>query len=436
MNQLRHAEVAAVSLDHEIPLPTVTDQTSLSLVDETELPDSLRALAGSSERARRGYERGTSEAVAAVARDDGRWLLARAPVEEHLGLALAVVGGISILSLVLGMLVSAGLWRSQRELLDSLDDATRRVAEHGDLHLLARLVPLRNDELGRVAGHFNSMLDMLDELAGAAGAVAQGDLQVQLLRPGELHDAFRGMLDQLNRVVAQLRETSVELATTAREIHAATHEQELAGMHQSRSVNEVSLSLSALATAAGDIASEASSVLGNAEHTLEATDAMAEQISVLNQQTRGISALLERIREIADRSDLLALNGALEASRAGESGRGFALVADEMRRLAERVTDLVAAMRQRIAEIDVSSSSTVVVTERSRELARNTAAAARLISTVTQHQSAETEQVASTVGNVAETANATAISVTQTRAAAEGLRSQADRLEQLLSHFR
>jgi methyl-accepting chemotaxis protein len=279
------------------------------------------------------------------------------------------------------------------------------------------------------------MLDMLDELAAAASSVARGDLRIRLERPGDLHGAFRGMLDQLNRVVAQLSETAVELATSAREIHAATEAQAVAGEQQSLSVGEVGVSLATLAISAADIANEASSVLGNAEQTLQATDVMAEKIAALERQTRGIGELLERIREIADRSDLLALNGALEATRAGDNGRGFALVAVEMRRLAERVTELVASVRGRLDEIIASGSSTVAVTEHSRALARETAVAARLISTVTQRQSAETEQVSTTVGNVARSASAAAAGVMQTRAAAEGLRLQSSRLEQLLAHF-
>jgi methyl-accepting chemotaxis protein len=430
MDQLRRAEVAAAALAAGFSI-----DPDLGLVGEAELPEPLRELAGSGETSLRGYDRANNEAVAAVARADGTWLLARTKVDEHLGLVLGVVIGTSLVSLVMAMLVSRALWHSQRELLDGLDENMRNVAELGHVHGLARLVPLRNDELGRVAGHFNDMLDMLDELAAAASSIARGDLRVRLARPGDLHGAFRGMLDQLNRVVAQLSETTLELGTSAREIHAATQAQALAGEQQSASAGEVRTSLYTLAVSAADIASEASGVLDNAEHTLQATDAMAERIAELDRQTRGIGELLERIREIADRSDLLALNGELEAARAGDEGRAFALLAAEMRRLAERVTELVAGVHERLDEIGASGSSTVAVTERSRTLARDTAMAARLISRVTQRQREATERVVASVDIVTHSANAAAAAIAQTRAAAEGLRLQSGQLEQLLAHF-
>jgi hypothetical protein len=93
--------------------------------------------------------------------------------------------------------------------------------------------------------------------------------------------------------------------------------------------------------------------------------------------------ILEMIREIADRLDLLALNASLEGTRAGEAGKGFQLVAGEIRRLAERVTASVRDIKEMVGEVRASSSATVLVTEESRKLAESTTTSARQISLVT-----------------------------------------------------
>ncbi|MCA9687379.1 MAG: hypothetical protein KC457_34780, partial [Myxococcales bacterium] len=248
--------------------------------------------------------------------------------------------------------------------------------------------------------------------------------------------AFASMLVQLHDVVAQIRETSVGLATAASEIHAATQEQETASEHLANGMRDVSRTMDSLATSATQIDGASKGVLENAERTLATTDEMARKIGELSERTKGISELLEVIRDVADRSDLLALNGSLESTRAGEAGRGFALVAAEMRRLAERVTGTVGDVDAQVVNIKAAGASTVMATEESRKLAENTAEAAQQISRETQRQSTDTEQLAIAVHQVAEVASATAVATSQTRATAEGLRVHADQLEQLTRQFK
>src|SRR5690606_24265254 len=100
-----------------------------------------------------------------------------------------------------------------------------------------------------------------------------------------------------------------------------------------------------LAQSSGHVAESVGGVLKDAERARENSDLTAERIAELNGHSLRISELLDVIREVAERTDLLALNGSLEATRAGEAGRGFSLVAGEMRRLAERVKSTVDDLR-------------------------------------------------------------------------------------------
>jgi methyl-accepting chemotaxis protein len=378
---------------------------------------------------------GDERAIAAAPVGDGRWVVAQAEVEQQLGWVTLGIVMFVLSTLVIIGAAGRSLQRVVGTPLAQLDEATRRVAEQGDIRAVGRITPLRNDELGALANHFNRMLDMLDELASAAAAVAKGDLRVEIQGPGDLPDALRGMLARLNEVVEQIRSTSVELASAAAEIHMITREQEHATELQSQRVLAVSGTITTLAESAEDISNTSTEVLENAEHALSTTDAMIEKINQLSAQAGNVRTLLELIHDVADRSDLLALNGSLEATRAGEAGRGFALVAAEMRRLAERVTRTVGDVRERISEIEAASTSTVQATTDSRRLAASTANAARKISTVTHRQSEETEQVSHKVLEVAQGMIATVEAAKQTLAATDGLRLRAAELERLTRQF-
>ena len=174
----------------------------------------------------------------------------------------------------------------------------------------------------------------------------------------------------------------------------------------------------------------------DAERSLETTKIASAELHHLREHARSVTELLELIHEIADRSDLLALNGSLEAVRAGEAGRGFSIVAVEMRRLAERVGGVVESIRRRVASIEASAGTAVDSTERSRTLAESTTKAAHAINDVVIEQGRKTQDAVVAVGQVADAVSTFEGSVDQTRSTAEGLREHARRLELLTSEFR
>jgi methyl-accepting chemotaxis protein len=311
----------------------------------------------------------------------------------------------------------------------------RRLSGVGDILAQAPLPIMEGDEIGVLTRCYNDLLANLRELAEAAQAIARGQLSITLEHPGDLHDAFRGMVDQLDSMVGKIRETSLDVSSTTAEIYAAAQVQEAASARNAVGVGEVRTTVASLAGAALDITSVSNIVRDNAVRTLGMTDTMAGKISELSAQANGISDMLEIIRGIADRSDLLALNGSLEATRAGEAGHGFALVAVEMRRLAERVTQTVADMRTRVADIEEVSRAAVMATEENRKLAHATVIAAQQITAVTQQQSEGTARAAVVVEALAEFLVAASAATTQTRAAAESLRGRADALDHSTRRF-
>lgn len=326
-----------------------------------------------------------------------------------------------------------------RDVADPLDDIIRtveQVTEVGKLDEVAAIPVVQNDEIGMVALRFNALVDTLRDLSKAASSLARGDLEIRLKGEGDVATAFRSMIDSLGRIVRQIHETSVLLAAAATEIYAASQEQEAAAASQSTAMVEIRQTMESLFEAAAHVSESVRGVLSNAERTLETTDRMVIRIGDLTTHANRIGEILETIRDISDRSDLLALNGALEASRAGEAGRGFGLVAAEMRRLAERVMSSVHDVRSLVGDIRASGSSTMMATEDSKKLAASTTDAARQITLVTQQQRSGTEQVLQSVREIAETLTQSVAAMAQTRASAEQLKSQADKLSSLVLAFR
>lgn len=347
------------------------------------------------------------------------------------------------LSLVVVLIVATPMfgttfWLAGRTLtgpLERLRDAAQHFVEVGEIQPLERIVTTRSDEVGELAASFAAVLEILGQLSATASAVSAGDLSVVLDHPGALHDAFRGMLSRLNETVGRLRETSLELASAVVEIDALLEQQTDAALEQSSNIQQVAQTVTSLAAAASQIAAAARNARADADEVVETTHVSAAQIEALREHTEAIGQLLIAIAEVASRSDLLALNGSLEATRAGEAGRGFALVATEMRRLAERVAGTVEAVRKQVVDIEASSSQAVDATQQGRALAERTADAAREIDQLTAIQSDDTEQASLSVQIAADMVVKTTTSMSQVRAATAGLRNHANELERLLEGF-
>jgi methyl-accepting chemotaxis protein len=141
------------------------------------------------------------------------------------------------------------------------------------------------------------------------------------------------------------------------------------------------------------------------------------------------------IRSISDKSDLLALNASLEGTKAGEAGRGFALVAAEMRRLAESVMAAAREIKALASNIRTASDSSVHAADEGRTLAGRTSESAREITLVTVQQRNATEQVTSSMDEVSQLLTRSAEGTRATERAAQALSQLADQLTQLTSKF-
>ncbi|XXF80264.1 HAMP domain-containing methyl-accepting chemotaxis protein [Myxococcaceae bacterium GXIMD 01537] len=284
-------------------------------------------------------------------------------------------------------------------------------------------------------------------LADEARRIADGNLASPRIIPAEdevwaTSAAFSTMRVHLADVLAQLQRAGAHIGTTTEEILLTSSRYEAGAAEQASSLDETSATTEELARSARQIAENAGSVAEIAQRTLSAArqgqgsaeaflgsmgrmrqdnGAIASAVVRLDKRVQQIGKIVEFINGVADKSDLLALNAELEGTKAGEVGRGFSLVAAEMRRLAENVLESTKEIEGLIEEVREASRAAVSATDggvratdtgtalaqqvseslrQIVELAGQTSDAVRSISLATQQQQTGTDQLADTMADI------------------------------------
>lgn len=276
----------------------------------------------------------------------------------------------------------------------------------------------------------------IERVIQQAELIAAGDLSGDVEGDGRVSGVVRKMLEGLRTMVVEIRRTVGSLAAATSEIAAMARQQENGAVEQASAVQEVQQTLSQLAKASANLAASAQDVHKTAEKTRETNVVIAERIGVLSAHTRRIGELLEIIKGVANKSEILALNASLEGAKAGEAGRGFSLVAAQMQRLAESVMDSVADVKGITRDIRESTQETVISTEEGTKLAGVASDVAREIRAITEHQRSSTEQVTHAMDDIASVARQVSTGSSQTLAAARDLSTLSEQLGELVGSFK
>ena len=249
-------------------------------------------------------------------------------------------------------------------------------------------------------------------LSRAARRVSAGDLTARVSPSGaeevaSLGEAFNLMVDRLAALIGRVQGTSIDLSDSSIRLAAASNQLAATTARQSSSATETSASMEELARTSGQIAETVERVASQAAETRDKLERAREDILASTERTlsltdrvRDITRILSMINDLADQTNLLALNAAIEAARAGEAGRGFAVVADEVRRLADRSKTLAADISEITANVQVETNATVLAMDKGAEqlkdglsLMEHVAEASSGIRLATQQQQSATEQV-------------------------------------------
>jgi methyl-accepting chemotaxis protein len=345
--------------------------------------------------------------------------------------AIAIQGLIVALGgFVVSMLLSVRMSRQMKEMAKAAEQIAR-----GDVS--QQLSPfVSNDELGEMAIAFSKMNDRLRELQRGASRVADGDLTGTIGGEGELFVVFRRMLESLRGLTQRIGSGSDAVASASAGMFSAVREQETLATQQTASLEEIRRTLETLAAAADAVARDAHAVHEMSGRTLESSTRMAEQTRLVSAHSDRIGEILSLIQDIADRSDLLALNAALEGTKAGEVGRGFSLVAAEMRRLSEHVMDSVRDIRKLVADMRAASHASVLATEESTKLARDAATAAAKISDAIRRHQEGTSQAKVAADEIVRAVNDSLTGSAATTRSAESLLQLSHELKQAIQVFR
>jgi hypothetical protein len=231
---------------------------------------------------------------------------------------------------------------------------------------------------------------------------------------------------------------AAELDAVSNNLVAAAREQEASAAQEAAAVAETRRSMETLLDSAQQIADRSGEVLGNAERSTSGSQQIASRIGTLNELAENVAELLRIIMQVADKADLLALNASLEGTRAGDAGKGFALVAAEMRRLAENVVESVAGIRALMKDMREASQAAVSASQEGTKSSTATTHSAREIALLTQEQRQATEQVMASMDEMGDILSHTLHGIQRTTASASQLTGLAGKLARMVnpSHLR
>jgi len=359
-------------------------------------------------------------------------------------LKVQIIGSMLIMLLISSVTIFVVVRRYTQPLL-RLTQVARRIADGN----LDEEVPVESqDEIGTLAEAFNKMTTVI---------VKNLKLEVE----------------KSDRLMASIKDAIVHLSSSANEMMAISVQQSSGSAEQAAAVQQVTTTSEEIAITAKQITENAQSVEKIAETTSQSchigtgevsnaiegmstlkaqVQSIAESMLKLGDNSQKIGGIVEIIDEISDQTNLLALNAAIEAAGAGEAGKRFAIVAQEVRRLAERTVDATRQIKGLIEEIQKATNSTIMVTEEGTKavdsaahlvdkvqlsfgsiigLVEDTARSAKEITLSTQQQTSACEQMADTMNEVRDVAQQVAGSARETERAISEIINLTEKLQTL-----
>ncbi len=339
----------------------------------------------------------------------------------------------------------------------------------------------RKDEVGALSKSFGKMITYLQDMAGKAGRIAGNDLTVSAnpLSPKDiLGNSFADMVRNLRRMNREVMDSVTVLASSAGEILASTTEVAASVTETATSVNETTTTVEEVKQTAqvstqkakqvSEAARKALQVSQMGERAVDETiekmagirlqmESIAQRIVELSEQSQAIGEIIGAVNDLAEQSNLLAVNASIEAAKAGEHGKGFTVVAQEVKSLSEQSKQATAQVRSILNDIQKATSAAVLATEQGaktvaegvkqsaqsgeaiKTLAGSIAEAAQAatqIAASSQQQLIGMEQVISAMNSIRLASEQNVTGTKQTETAAQALNELGQKLKLLMAQYK
>jgi len=335
--------------------------------------------------------------------------------------------------------------------------ATKGTGRKGrSYHLLVDVSPIKDLD-GKIVGAFTILTETTKIKKSEAEALHQHELIAETAREAEaialkLDEAsatLSGKVDEASHGSDVQRDRATETATAMEQMNATVLEVAQNAGNASNNADNMR-----------DLAEEGAGLVNQVVEAIQGvgtqSEALKESMTQLDRQTQDIGAIMQVIDDIADQTNLLALNAAIEAARAGEAGRGFAVVADEVRKLAEKTMTATKEVDSAIQSIRTGTHENVTATERAvvsiqestdladragqsieniRQSVTLTADQVRSIATAAEEQSATSEQVTRATEEITTISSETAQAMAEARTDLDRLSSLAGALKELIGRM-